>query len=101
MKYITKGVLLTANLQDDYNFPFHRACADLRPDIVWWDDGKRVVTSHLVIACTDLCPDIVWWDDGKREVTRVNHSFRHPLGGGSFEEERQVCRSHGSIKRAE
>ena len=44
MKIIAKGVLLTADLQDGYNLPSHIVCTDLRPDIVWWDDGKREVT---------------------------------------------------------
>ena len=65
MKKIAKGALLTADLQDGYNFPSHITCTDLRPDIVWRDDGKREVT-----------------------LVRVNHSFRYHFGGGSLEEER-------------
>ena len=30
------------------DFPSHIACTNQRPDIVWWDDGKREVTSHLI-----------------------------------------------------
>ena len=37
-------MLLPADLQDGYNFPSHIVGTDLRPDIVWWDDGKREVT---------------------------------------------------------
>ena len=40
MKNIANGMLLTADLQDGYNFPYHIVCTDLFPDIVWWDDGK-------------------------------------------------------------
>ena len=41
MKKIAKGLLLTADQQDGYNFPSHIVCTDLRPNIMCWDDGKR------------------------------------------------------------
>ena len=41
---IAKGVLLSADMQDGYNFPSHIVCTDLHPDIEWWYDDKRAVT---------------------------------------------------------
>ena len=34
---------LSVDLGDNYSFPTHIVPTDLRPDIVWWDDLKRVI----------------------------------------------------------
>ena len=37
----------SADLSDSYSLPLHRASTDLRPDIVWWDDGFFVLLPQL------------------------------------------------------
>ena len=40
----------SADLNDNYSFPLHIACTDLRPDIVWWnDDSKKLWMVELTV----------------------------------------------------
>ena len=40
---LSPTIQLTANLNDEYEFPTHIVPTDLRPDIVWWDDSRNLL----------------------------------------------------------
>ena len=42
-KKLPPSIHFSANLDSDYNFPEHITPTDQRPDIVWWDDEKKVL----------------------------------------------------------
>ena len=42
---------MTADINEDYNFPLHIIPTELRPDIVWWDDDMKSLNLIELTVC--------------------------------------------------
>ena len=48
---ISPTTTLTVDIGDTYSFPHHITPKDLRPHLVWWDDGSRLLWIAELTVC--------------------------------------------------
>jgi len=57
------------DLSEGYTFPTHITATDLRPDIVWWNDDKKIITLVELTVCFVTTYEKTW--KGKRTYTEI------------------------------